>query len=224
VSRIFFGFFALGLVLALAFASFYPLPAPVRIPSLITVQPDGGRREEFVIRWPDDRISLPADARAARTGTAAAADIAGALVVEDAAGRRASGEVFRLRDSAGNVVGVASRVSTGGGGMRPAADWMLVIPGRGALLVRQSDAVDLGGRFTADGRRRVTSPGQLPGFWPSDRQVTVTGPGGGAVVHGTREFAGLAGSLRETRVLDEVGPDGTTRGRILLATTLRRPQ
>jgi hypothetical protein len=224
VSRVFFGSFAAGLVLACAVVLLYPLPAPARYPSIIAVLPDGGRREEFVIRWPEDRINLPADARAARTGVIAATDTAGAMVVEDAAGRRVSGEVFRLRDGAGNVVGVASRVSAGGAAVRPAADWMLVIPGRGTLLLRQADAVDLGARFTPDRRRRVTSPVEQPGFWARGRQVTVTGPGGGSVVHGTREFSGLAGSLRETRVLDEAGPDGSTRGRILLVTTLRTAQ
>lgn len=221
MTRVFFASFAAGLVLACAATLLYPLPGPARFPSLIAVLPDGGRREEFVIRWPEDRISLPGDARAVRTGVISATDAAGALVVEDAAGRRVSGEVFRLRDGAGNVVGVASRVSAGGGGLRPAADWMLVIPGRGALFMRQTDAVDLGARFTPDSRRRVTSPVEQPGFWSRARQITVAGGNGGTVVHGTREFAGLAGSLRETRVVDEVGADGATRGRILLATTLR---
>jgi hypothetical protein len=222
VSRVFFGSFAAGVALALAVALFYPAPVPPRFPSLISVQPDGGRREEFLIRWPADRIALPADLRAARAGAVAATDSAGAMVLADAGGRRVSGEVFRLRDADGNVVGVASRVTAGGGG-RPAADWMLVIPGRGALLLHQVDAADLTARSVPGPPRRAVSPAQQAGFWEGRREFRATAPGGGTVVHGTREFAGLTGSFTETWALDGKAADGAARGSIRLVTLLRQP-
>lgn len=222
MSRVFFGSFAAGVLLALAVALFYPAPVAPRFPSLISVQPDGGRREEFVIRWPADRIALPADQRAARAGTTAATDSAGTMVLADAAGRRVSGEVFRLRDAGGNVVGVASRV-TAGGGARPAADWMLVIPGRGALLLHQADAADLAARAVPGPRRRAASPAQQAGFWGGRREFRATAPGGGTVVHGTREFAGLTGSFSETWALEGTDGDGATLGTIRLVTLLRQP-
>lgn len=222
MSRVFFGSLAAGVALALAVALFYPAPVPPRFPSLISVQPDGGRREEFLVRWPEDRIALPADLRAARAGAAAATDSAGTLVLADSSGRRASGEVFRLRDAAGNVVGVASRVTTAGGA-RPAADWMLVIPGRGALLLHQADATDLAARALPGPPRRAASPVQQAGFWSGRREFRATAPGGGTVVHGTREFAGLTGSFTETWALDGKPADGATRGSIRLVTLLRQP-
>ncbi len=223
MSRVFFGSFAAGVALALAVALFYPAPVPPRFPSLISVQPDGGRREEFVVRWPEDRIALPADLRAARAGAAAAATgSAGTQVLADAGGRRVSGEVFRLRDAGGNVVGVASRV-TAGGGARPAADWMLIIPGRGALLLHQADATDLAARALPGPPRRAVGPAQQAGFWGGRREFRATAPGGGTVVHGTREFAGLTGSFTETWALDGKAADGATRGSIRLVTLLRQP-
>jgi hypothetical protein len=222
VSRVFFGSLAAGIALALAVALFYPAAAPPRLPSLISVQPDGGRREEFLVRWPEDRIALPADLRAARAGAAAATDSAGTLVLADSAGRRVSGEVFRLRDAGGNVVGVASRV-TAGGGARPVADWMLVIPGRGALLLHQADATDLAARALPGPPRRAASPAQQVGFWSGRREFRATAPGGGTVVHGTREFAGLTGSFTETWAVDGKAADGATRGSIRLVTLLRQP-
>lgn len=222
MSRFFFGSFAAGIVLALAFALLYPAPVPPRFPSLISVQPDGGRREDFVIRWPADRIPLPADLRAARAGAVASTDSAGAMVLADAGGRRVSGEVFRLRDADGKVVGVASRVSAGGGA-RPSADWMLVIPGRGALLLHQADAADLAARAVPGTRRRAASPAQQSTFWGSRREFRATAPGSGTVVHATREFAGLTGSFTETWALEGVDGDGATRGTIRLVTLLRQP-
>jgi hypothetical protein len=221
VSRVFFGSFAAGILLAICVAILYQAPQPTRFRSLASVQPDGGRREEFAIRWPDDRISLPADQRAARDGAAGATDSAGAMVLADAAGRRVSGEVFRLRDAEGNVVGVASRVSAGGA--RPTGDWMLVLPGRGALLLHQADAADLAARPVPGPRRRVASPAQQAAFWSGRREFRATAAGSGTVVHGTREFAGLAGSFIETWALEGTGPAGSTRGTIRLVTTLRQP-
>jgi len=217
--RIFWRSFAAGVLLVLAVALFYPAPVVPRFPSLISVEPDGGRREEFLIRWPADRITLPADLRAARTDAVAPTDSAGAMVLADAAGRRVSGEVFRLRDAAGNVIGVASRV-TAGGVAEPAADWMLVIPARGALLLHQADAADLAASAGSAPLRRAASPAQQSGFWGGAREFRATGPGGGSVVHGTREFAGLAGSFTETWTLEGTPQAGATAGTIRLVTLL----
>lgn len=216
VARFFLVAFAAGIALALLGATFYPLPDPPRIRSQIDVQPDGGGREEFVVRFPEDRIELPADRRAEPPP----ADARGAVVLEDSAGQRVSGELFRLRDSADNVIGVATRVSEGGAGVRPASTWLLVIPGRGTLMFAQADAADLTARYRADATRRVASPAQQAGFWAGARRYPATA-GSGRLVHGTREFAGLVGSFSEVWTLAGTAADGSARGEIRLVTLTR---
>jgi hypothetical protein len=215
VARVFLGAFAAGIVLALVGAALLPAPAPARYRALITVQPDGGRREEFLVRFPGDRIDLPADVRA----DPPPADARGAVVLEDAAGQRASAELFRLRDADGNVIGVASRVALGGGGTRPSSTWMLVIPGRGTLAFGQEDAADLTARQRPGAARRVASLPQQAAFWAGFRRYVAGADG--ALVHGTREFAGLTGRLTETWTLAEAGADGSARGEIRLVTLTR---
>lgn len=218
MARVFLGAFVAGLVLALLGAALLPAPAPARYRAQITVQPDGGRREEFLVRFPGDRIDLPADTRA----DPPPADARGAVVLEDAAGQRASAELFRLRDADGNVIGVASRVALGGAGARPASTWMLIIPGRGTLAFGQDDAADLTARPRPGPARRVASLPQQAAFWRGVRRY-VAGAGG-ALVHGTREFAGLTGSLTETWTLAEAGTDGSASGEIRLVTLTRGTQ
>lgn len=46
-----------GLLVVGSATIFWPFPAPLRYPSLITVPPDGGRQEEFSMRWPEDRLT-----------------------------------------------------------------------------------------------------------------------------------------------------------------------
>lgn len=207
------GFIA-GLAAVLLAAGVWPLPVHVRYRSLISVPPDGGRQEAFVIHWPDDRIAPPAVA-----------------VLEDSSGRRASAEVFRLRDTEDNVIGVGSRLAGTGGSLadpgRSASNWLLVIPSRGALFLAQSDQVDMTAReqATANGLAALP-PAQGAAFWAarSTFRVTATAPAGngsattGKVLRGTNEFAGLRGSFTETWDLDEALADGSTRGRITLST------
>lgn len=217
MARVFLGAFAAGIVLAFVGAALLPDPEAARYRSLSTVQPDGGRREEFRVRFPGDRIDLPSDTRADPPPV----DARGALVLEDAAGQRASAELFRLRDADGNVIGVASRVALGGAGARPASTWMLVIPGRGTLAFAQDDAADLTARQRPGSARRVASLPQQAAFWRGSRRYVASAGAGGSLVHGTREFAGLTGRLTETWSLAEAGTDGSARGEIQLVTLTR---
>ena len=59
-----FGFaFIAGLLVTALFTTFWPLPHHLRYRSMITVPADGGRQEDFVIRWPEDRISRAGEKR-----------------------------------------------------------------------------------------------------------------------------------------------------------------
>ena len=196
--------------------------------SLTTVLPDGGRQEDFIIRWPEDRIT-----RSSETGTELPADAAtGAAVLEDSAGQRVSAETFRLRDTDDNVIGVASRLAGTGGAIadtnRSASNWLVVIPGRGAIFLSQPDA------FDTTARQRDTLNGvvalsamQNRAFWGNskERRITAATPRhAGRILRGTSEFAGLAGSFSETWKLDGVNPEGGTHGRIVLSTLSERTE
>jgi hypothetical protein len=227
MKRLFGLSFLAGLLVVVLATTFWPLPTHLRYRSLITVPPDGGRQEEFVIRWPEDRIRLPGQDRAALPATAAV----GAAVLEDSAGQRASAELFRLRDADDHVIGVATRLAGTGGAIadpgRSASNWLLVIPSRGALFLAQTDVQDttLIEVPTADGP--VTfAPEQTAVFWAERQRLLVTANAPattgsvptGRVLRGTSEFEGLEGSFSETWALDEVSADGSTQGRILLST------
>ncbi len=227
MKRLFIAAFSAGLAVVAVAATFWPLPQHLRYRSLITVPPDGGRQEDFVIRWPEDRIARPGEDPAALPGAAAV----GAAVLEDSAGQRASAELFRIRDTEDNVIGVASRVAGAGGAIsdrgRSDSNWLLVIPSRGALFLAQSDVLDstVRERVSAD-RTVAVPPAQSATFWTDGPRFRVTAnlstPAGsrstGRVLRGTSEFAGLKGSFTETWNLEEVNADGSTRGRIVLST------
>lgn len=228
MSRLFLSAFIAGLLLVGMAASFWPLPEHARYRSVTTVLPDGGRLENFIIRWPEDRIAqssersidLPADAAT------------GAAVLEDSAGQRVSAETFRLRDSEDNIIGVASRMAGTGGAIadanRSVSNWLVVIPGRGAIFMSQPDTFDTtaGQRDTLNGVT-VVSAMQNRTFWGNnkERRVTAGTPRyAGRILRGTSEFAGLAGSFTETWKLDGTGPDGSVHGRIVLATLSERTE
>ncbi len=226
MSRSFLVAFVVGLALVAALAYFYPLPGHERFRSLITVLPNGGRQEDFVIRWPADRI----ETRSPRDGEVKRAGPPGVLTMDDAQGHRASAEVFRLRDTKGNVIGIASRVAALGLPREPAGvsatNWLLLIPSRGALLLRQTDSANLvaAQAVDPDGSTRVVMPAERPGFWSLASSYRITdGPGAngaGVVVEGTAEFGGLSGSYMERWELDPAaGSDGPS-GQIVLTTLL----
>jgi len=227
MKRLFFiGFFAGLLAVALA-AGLWPLPDHLRFRSISSVPPDGGRLEEFVIHWPEDRIARPVEKGASLPAAAAV----GAAVLEDSAGRRVSAELFRLRDTDDNVIGVAGRLAGTGGAIadtgRSASNWLLVIPSRGALFLAQSDMLDTTVRegMGAEGSLAL-APAQAAAFWTDRPRLRITSPAPagdgpattGKVLRGTSEFDGLRGSFTETWDLEEVNADGSTRGRILLST------
>jgi len=227
MKRLFVVTFILGLLIVAATATFWPMATHLRYRSLIAVAPDGGRQEDFVIRWPEDRIPRPSELRSPPRGSAAA----GAAALEDTAGARVSAEMFRVRDTDDNVIGVASRLAGTGAAIadpgRSASSWLIVIPSRGAMFLTQTDAFDttIREQLTAEGNRAF-APAQDARFWSDESRyrVTATSPGitrsstTGRVLRGTSEFAGLTGSFTETWELDEVSADGSTRGRILLST------
>ncbi|MEZ5565760.1 MAG: hypothetical protein R3F24_09685 [Gammaproteobacteria bacterium] len=206
------------------------MPVHSRVRSLITVLPDGGRQENFVIHWPDDRISTPCTqhdpAAAMPAGTAV-----GVAVLENTSGQRVSAELFRLRDADDNVIGVASRLTGDGGALadpgRSASNWLLVIPSRGALFLAQADSINAtASQQPSEAGVVAVAPAQTAAFWAGRTQIVVsamapvaTGPATtGRVIRGTDEFDGLGGRFTEVWTLAKVHGDGSTSGQIRLST------
>lgn len=232
MKRLFVIGFVAGLLCVGIAAWYWPLPVHVRERSLITVLPDAGRQEKFVIHWPEDRIDLPG-AHPGRGDGLPAGMAAGVAVLENTNGQRVSAEVFRLRDAADHVIGVASRMAGTGGALadpgQSASNWLVVIPARGALFLVQTD------RFDATAGEQATPagfvampPAQAAPFWAGRTRVAVSaaapvsrGPTTtGRVLQGSGEFAGLAGRFTEVWTLEKIGENGATAGQIELLTTM----
>ncbi len=220
MARLFYGSVLVGVLLAVLAAGLFPLPRHERYRSDISVIADGGRAEDFIIQWPQDRVVLGAAPGLRQAGAA--------IVLADGAAVGASVEVFRLRDTAGNVVGLASRSTSRRAGPDgepiQGSDWVLLLPSRGALFLTQENRRDVAPRpLAADGGLQPAVE-DIAGLWSQGNRLQITGDpssgGAGRVAGGTDEFFGLTGRYDETWELEEIRAGGSTRGRITLATRL----
>ncbi len=221
MQRTFIFSFLAGIALSVVLAAVMPLPRHERIASSIEVLTNGGRSEEFIIRFPEDRIALP--------------DVPSGLIVLDGgaayglaqANSAAGAELFRLRDVDDQIIGVASRISARTPSSRSpsVSNWMLMIPSRGSLVMTQQDSADVSPVRTTQG---WTLPARRAPFWAAGSRYRITSgpePGGqGRVLRGTAEFARLTGSYVETWERNSSSGSGEISGRIRLSTVLRGPQ
>jgi hypothetical protein len=199
----------------LAGAQFTPWLAHTRLPSQTTVIANGGRAEQFLIRLPADRIAAT-DAEAGGVRSAAgngamvlpARFVAEPLLVEH----------FKVRDSGGNVVGVAARhwSSTASGAT---TTWSVLIPSRGAMILsapgEQRGVVEDALRAAARGPSRASNSGAIVAMTPLDA---------GTVTAGSGEFAGLSGNYSETWDVAGVDEAGHVNATIEISTVTRRPE
>lgn len=158
---------------------------------------NGGREEQYFIRLPDDRLGSP---RAAATANFPQQAFS-------ATGRdRVLAELFRVRNSAGEIVGLATRMNGSVASVTDTpevvTDWMLLFPGRGALLMSQGNvAVPSNTDFPVD----------RMGFSPANS---------GTVVAGTGDFEGLVGFYQEKAAIERVDADGQAYGTVTLTARL----
>src|SRR5262245_58126993 len=96
----------LGFGLVLAAAHFLPWVAQARLPSQTAVVANGGQAGQFLIRQAADRVAATGDAAA---GVRAAPQPAAMLLPAQLAAAPLLVEHFKVRHSAGNVIGVAAR-------------------------------------------------------------------------------------------------------------------
>lgn len=113
--------FVLGLGGTLAAAYFAPWFEFTRYRSLTSVVQNGGRVEQFVVRLPADRIEPVAAAESTLTASETPMRM----------------HHFKLRDTEGNVVGLAAKHELGIGDNREIA-WLLTIPSRGTIALAAS--------------------------------------------------------------------------------------
>lgn len=166
-----------------------------RYRSAATVLFNGGRVETFMIRLPTDRIALPIVA--AGSGTTA-----------DAEPVRL--EHFKLRDTQGNVIGVAARhiVPAEAG---DETSWLLTIPSRGAVTlvggVSGESSID-----AALAERGLTAGESV------EPELSIELGGTATSVAATGEFAGIDLELVETWTVSGLDRNGQVRGTLQLDT------
>ena len=199
----------LGLFGGLAAASMVGWVDHPRLRAHVSVQPNGGAMEQFVIWLPRDRIfdSGALDGLPSRFP----ADVE--LPVDTLADGQI--EQFKLRDREGEVIGVAARHSQTLGNTTTAA-WMLYLPGRGSLLMHHVE--DSGGLAQQLSRRGLQAGTSWDGELTLQRTAGASGDERGQVSGGSFEFARHAGSYAETWRLTGVDSQGQLRGTIELET------
>jgi len=211
------GAFIVGLLVgfgALLGAAAYPWVDHPRASSRTVVVPNGGRAEAFVIRLPADRILVRGD-------LAAGLRHPGAVPTGPTfASPSVLAEHFKLRDSTGEVVGIASRhVVRATSGDETA--WCLVLPSRGAVWF-------VGTANPTGPQQLLEAAGYQAGeAFSGDLRFIVTDPDeshSGQLVAGRQEFANLIGNYLESWQISGVSIDGDLLGTIRLDTVTRRRQ
>lgn len=193
----------------LAAAHYWPWFSSERVPARTSVVANGGRAETFVIHLPADHVGAFGSADA---GLRATADAEAAAVAASFGTAPLLVEHFKVRDTAGKIIGTAARhwtLTSGGAG----AAWSLLIPGRGALYLASPGET----RAVVDTALRAA--GYAAGnAWTGSVDVAMSGGDRGAVVAGSAEFEGMTGRYAESWNVTGVGPMGELRGTIRLET------
>jgi hypothetical protein len=204
-----------GFVVVLAAAHYVPWVAHVRLPSQTKVVANGGRAEQFVIRLPADRIGGGGSKAA---GLRASLQPGTMQLPPEVVAQPMLMEHFKVRDSAGNIIGIAARHwSADSRGVGTA--WSVLIPSRGAMLLtapgETSAALDVALKQAGyDGGNNWNGELKL--------ELAQDGDDGGVVAGGTEEFAGLDGRYSEVWTVTGIGENGELRGTIELNTITQK--
>lgn len=209
--------FITGVVLGLAAvtggAGFYPLIDHLRLDSRTQALPNGGRGENFLIRLPVDRI-VGVGTEGLSLG--AVGFPAGLELPVTLAAQPLQIDHFKVRDTTGNVIGVAARHFVALEDTAAVA-WSITIPSRGSLWL--TGAVDPQSVDTA-----VSGIGYQPGeSWSGDLELFMGDAAeSGLARGGSDEFGGLAGTYTERWNVTGIGDAGELRGTIALNTIMYR--
>lgn len=171
----------LGVGAAAAALYYIPVVDQFREQSLIVVHPNHGNTEVFQINVPTDRIMIGAESRSTLLPP-------GLDWPEEPLFAGTRSELFKLRNSKDDVVGVASRLAASDPVAGDMIEWVFHLPARGSVYVLMEPVA-------RDGGYRV-----------------------GKLQSGTREFATLTGQVTEQWVADTSGIEDARAGRIQLIT------
>ena len=202
----------LGLLVGVGAARFYPWVDHPRAVSHTTVLQNGGRGEDFLIRFPVDRIVSAGTAGMGLLAKNFPADIE---FPEEIADESVLVEHFKLRSVQGDVIGLASRHASVTEDEATTA-WALTLPGRGTMRL-------LGEAEPGTLARGLAAAGRIEGEeWNGDIQLDMVSDetGSGRVAGGSHEFAGLAGTYAENWLISGVNQAGELRGTIELHTVV----
>jgi hypothetical protein len=203
-----------GFAGTLAAAHFVPGLSHDRLPSQTTVIANGGRSEQFLIRLPADRLAATDGAAA---GLRAAAGDRAMLLPARFVAEPLLVEHFKIRDVAGNVIGVAARHwSTRS--TDTTTTWSVLIPSRGTFVL--SAPGEARGVLETELRRQGHSAGVA---WTGKAVVPMTSEPG-VVATGAGEFQRLVGTYTESWTVAGVDESGQLLGTIELNTITSRPE
>lgn len=170
--------FIIGTILGAAAGAaglyFVPLVDQARERSIIDVTPNGGNEERFHANIPDDRIMIGAADQSAPVP-------AGLNWPNDELLANTRAELFKIRNAADVVVGVASRIAASGESDE-IVEWTLHLPARGSVYVLMrpkelDDSVRLGD--LRSGTREFSSrSGEISEQWVADASGTQYAPAG----------------------------------------------
>ena len=204
-----------GLGAVLALAGYYPWVDHPRLASKTQVMPNGGRSESFIIRLPADLIAVHGGLDA---GIRATPFPNGVAEAEDPFQGRILAEHFKIRDSVGDVIGVASRhvVNTDQGVV---SAWSVTLPSRGSLWLSGPGNPGLVQRALTDAGYRAGSE------YSGDLRLLFEDEAGsnrsGVLVDGNGEFRALSGEYQESWQVSGITEHGYLRGTIRLDTVTR---
>ncbi|MDH3973432.1 MAG: hypothetical protein OEV42_04045 [Deltaproteobacteria bacterium] len=103
----------------------------------------------------------------------------------------------KVTDSSGEVVGFASELEhftvDATGNLTAAVEWTFKVPGRGTLLVTQTESPAMLIEIIED----MAAKGETERYFDPPLKVQTTVPGTGRVVVGLGEFEGLTGTFKE---------------------------
>lgn len=207
----------LGVAAVLAAAWYIPWVNHVRIPSRTSVVANGGRAEQFLIRLPADKVAVASNVE---SGPRLRRFPETVLLPEDLGEQLVLIEHFKLRDSGGDVIGIAAR-HTIEADERVETAWHLVIPSRGSMSLTGDAVASMLDRRLADAGARAGEA------WAGDVRIPLPDAklaSGGMLLAGSGEFDGLIGRYEESWQVTGVSTEGDLRGTIQLNTVSSRPQ
>ncbi len=206
----------LGLVSALGAARFYPWVDHPRAVTRTIVLHNGGRVEDFMIRFPVDRI---VSTGTAEMGLRAKNCPAGVEIPEEMMDESVLVEHFKLRDVQGDVIGLAARHTSVIEDEATTA-WALTIPSRGTMHL-------LGATEPGTLDRELAAAGRIVGQpWRGALELTIGSQeaGSGRIAGGSHEFASVGGTYAENWLVSGVSEAGDVRGTIELHTIARNSE